>query len=41
MEKTEVYEKPEVKVVKFIIEDSIAVSGNGAMYDEWFYGGME
>jgi hypothetical protein len=40
MEKKEVYEKPEVRVVKFVIEDSIANSANGAIYDEWFYGGM-
>ena len=32
--------KPEVRVVKFVIEDSIANSANGAIYDEWFYGGM-
>ncbi|MGB3997427.1 MAG: hypothetical protein WBL36_03065 [Bacilli bacterium] len=33
----EVYEKPELKVIKFEIKDSIAQSVNGVLYDEWFY----
>jgi len=35
----EVYEKPKASVVEFILEESIAVSGNGVALDEWFYEG--
>jgi len=37
MEKKSSYEKPEVKVVKFVITDSIAISGNSAIHDEWLW----
>jgi len=37
----EVYEKPELKVIKFEIKDSIAESAHGVLYDEWFYGENE
>jgi hypothetical protein len=39
MEKRESYEKPIIEVIEFVIEDSIAASGNGALDDEWMYGG--
>jgi hypothetical protein len=39
MLKKETYEKPELKIIKFEIKDSIAVSANGVLFDEWFYGG--
>jgi hypothetical protein len=34
----ETYEKPEVEVIEFVIEDSIAASGNGAMDGESIWG---
>jgi hypothetical protein len=34
MNEKEIYEKPEIIVVEFKIEDSIAVSGNGAIGGE-------
>lgn len=38
METKTPYEKPEVKVVEFVIEDSIAESGNGALQGESIWG---
>ena len=38
MENKAPYEKPEVKVVEFVIEDSIATSGGGAIEGESIWG---
>lgn len=37
----ETYEKPELKVIKFELKESIALSLNGVIHDEWFYGENE